>query len=640
MKKIFTVAGLLLMGHTLMAQNQRMALYEGFTSATCPPCAPTNASVDPKLESNNDKVLAVKYQTNIPANGDPMYAQDKPQIDARMQYYTINSNPSARVNGKNNYFSSGASSHPGNMTQDDLDRASGDSPFKIDALHTFSNAYDSIFVTLNITCSKDTTFTGGADKLRLHVMMLENLISFESAPASNGEKEFQDVMRKMYPTENGTVLPVTWTKDVPYAVVIKGKVPTYIYKLSQVYMGAFIQNNVDKSVLQAAKTEQQEYLNGAGIVNITNLKAMSCGTTVKPSYTIKNTADDNLTKATITYQLDNGTPGSVEWTGMLAPGAEQTVELPEIAAGEGIHTLLVKATNPNDQPKNDYRFDRATGTFSIVPATRPVNVNENFTTGGADLPSGWLLEDVAGDNIGWSKNTKTGAPGSKNGAMKLNFFNSPPDYEDALYIPALDLSSGGTGITFKLAYRPKSKASKDKLYVQASTDCGATWIDLYYKTGSQLANVTNLSSPEYTPSADGDWRTDTVSLAPVRGASQVLVRFLGVSGKSNNLYIDDVNVNDATLGVQANNTAFASVLVFPNPSQGAATLTVNAVNEVKATIRIVNTLGATVAVVPVNLVKGANTVALPTAELANGIYQVVGVSEDNSRFTEKLIISK
>ena len=102
MKKLLLFSAALASTLALTAQPiQRKALIEEFTSATCGPCASQNPAFNALILPNRDsKVVPVKYQVPIPSAGDPMYAQNMPESDARRSYYGINGAPTATLNGR------------------------------------------------------------------------------------------------------------------------------------------------------------------------------------------------------------------------------------------------------------------------------------------------------------------------------------------------------------------------------------------------------------------------------------------------------------------------------------------------------------------------------------------------------------
>lgn len=615
------------------AQNQRMVLYEGFTSATCPPCAPTNAQVDPLLAENKSKIIPIKYQTRIPSVGDPMYAQTKTMVDARGSYYSINSNPSARMDGKNNYFNGGTSAHPGYMTQGDINTEYGvTSPFKVEVSHDFSADYDSIFITVNITSSGAKTYDAG--KFKLQTVLVEQMIAFSTPPSSNGEKEFRNVMRDMYPSQEGTVLDDTWTDGKTVTIQINKALPGYIYKKTELAVVAFLQNDSDKFIEQAAISDKRPLILDAAMSNA-GMFIMSCVDSNFVNYTLRNDGTSDLTKATIKYRIDNGTENTVEWTGTLPAGQSVKVDLPGQKFTAGKHTLSCRVFNPNDatteyNPSND----ASEAVFNIL--TNPGALTQNINFEVAALPEGFFVNNPSGGPT-WTRKAASGALNSKQGCFKLQFFNTKIGDIDEFIIPAVDLTNAADPyLTFNRAHARLSNSSEDLFRIDASSDCGETWTNIYEISSEDMATAPNASSDFSNPKTT-QFVQDQVSLASLKGKGKVFLRFVGQSGNGNNLYIDDIAVSQEKPSGVRTISAIEKVNIYPNPVSGNAKMTVVALENAKVTYRMINTLGAVVDQQALELTAGENTIDVNAASLAAGVYQVV-ISSNNGMMSQRLVV--
>jgi hypothetical protein len=125
----------------------------------------------------------------------------------------------------------------------------------------FNASNDSVFINCIVTCSQAITMT--TPKLR--VAIIEKTITFTSAPGGNGEKVFENVMRKMYPDATGTTLATAWTVGQTQTFKFAAKIPTYIYKKTEIAAVAWIQDDTGKNVKQSA------YSPSPGTTNITDV---------------------------------------------------------------------------------------------------------------------------------------------------------------------------------------------------------------------------------------------------------------------------------------------------------------------------------------------------------------------------------
>lgn len=78
--------------------QERIPLFEEFSSSTCPPCKTFNDGVfKPFLntESYQGKYTVVNYRADWPGNGDPYYTKE---AGARISYYKVNGVPMCFLN--------------------------------------------------------------------------------------------------------------------------------------------------------------------------------------------------------------------------------------------------------------------------------------------------------------------------------------------------------------------------------------------------------------------------------------------------------------------------------------------------------------------------------------------------------------
>ena len=249
MKKITLSLATLFSAGILFAQSPRLVLVEEFTQASCPPCASQNPAFNTLLNANTAKATSIKYQVSWPG-ADVMNAQNPGDAANRVAYYGVSGVPYGRVDGVEIANDCGAyAGAPSCLNQAEINTANAiTSPFTINLVHWFNAANDSIFINCEITCTQNITMTTP----RVRVAMLEKLITLTNPPAgTNGETQFENVMRKMYPTANGTAMVGTWTVGQKKVVSFKEKIPTYIYNKSEIATIAWVEDDQNKSVKQA-----------------------------------------------------------------------------------------------------------------------------------------------------------------------------------------------------------------------------------------------------------------------------------------------------------------------------------------------------------------------------------------------------
>lgn len=324
MKNTFTLL-LLLAAFTvgLKAQSNRMLLAEGFTSTTCGPCAAQNPAFDALLHANTDKITAIKYHMSWPAPGnDPMYLHNTVDNNARRSYYNINSVPHVYLSG--NIFHG----TPSQINQTMLNNhANQPADFDIKLQHRLSNDQDSLYVTMLI---KANVAVSGS--LIAHIAVIEEEVHFTSAPGTNGEKDFYNVMKALIPTRNGTVLPNFEANE--YVIIEAGWKLANVYNISELAAVAFVQNNTNKYVYQAANSTTEPlipfYSNDAEVKAIENGMLFNCSGSMSPRALITNNSAAPLTAATIEFAVNGQVVQTVNWTGSLAFRQTAVVEAGEI----------------------------------------------------------------------------------------------------------------------------------------------------------------------------------------------------------------------------------------------------------------------------------------------------------------------
>jgi hypothetical protein len=97
------------------------------------------------------------------------------------------------------------------------------SPFNMSVTHWFSSDYDSIFATITIDAAGPA-----AGNLVAQVGVIEKEVVFNAPPGSNGETEFDGVLKKMLPNASGTTLASSWNTGDTYSFTVSWKLLNYL----------------------------------------------------------------------------------------------------------------------------------------------------------------------------------------------------------------------------------------------------------------------------------------------------------------------------------------------------------------------------------------------------------------------------
>lgn len=214
-----------------------------------------------------------------------------------------------------------------------------------------------------------------------------------------------------------------------------------------------------------------------------------------------------------------------------------------------------------------------------------------------------------------------------------NLINTNYGTIDEIILPFLNLSSNTSTpyLKYKWAYAKSDALYSDEMIVQLSTDCGVTWNQVFYRTGTGLASGPTQTTP-FIPTAS-QWKNASVNLSTYSSEQYVLIKIINVTDGGNNLYIDDINIGDQALDIQENTTA--DFLIYPNPNNGMFSIDLNEYYGKVSVLKIVSMEGKMVYEQQLSSSKEQINVT----NLTQGLYFIHLLSENGTHINQ-LIISK
>lgn len=637
MKKLYLLGIAGLMAGAVAAQSQRFMVAEAFSNASCGPCAQQNPGYNTLLNANTTKVVGIKYQASFPGY-DPMNQQNPSEVSARQSYYGVSGVPHGVLDGTahtgNSYTGALA-----NLTQSKLNtRYAVPSPFDLQVTHQISPDLSTVNITVNIRASQNLDV--GSNTLKLHVLLLEREITFPSAPGTNGETSFKGVMRKMYPNANGTNLQSAWSQGDSLTLTFTEALPSYIYKMTEVAVVAFIQNHNTKEVLQGDLSEPVSLPDYGVVASISGTTGLNCtGDLTGISATIRNLGSQPLTSAKVNYSVDGGTASSFQYSGNIASGSTDNVNIPNIQGlSGGTHTLKIWLTEINGNASMTSAVGTTEKKFDISGSPVAAPVSENFEATG--LPANWLINN-GNSATGWQKVQGAGGFGNSNRCMRCYVWAMAPGTTVDLFTPRYDLSGASMQLEFDLAYTYFTAANpeNDRLMVDYSTNCGATWNNVYNKSGTALATASPKGSSQqsFIPTAS-EWRKETVDLSGVTG-TDVLFRFRVITDFGDNIYIDNVNLvtNSSSIPVELSDGSFA---VYPNPAREEALVQFTLGNSSDVRLRLMNLAGQTLQVHRIGqMAPGTHHFPIHVSDLESGAY-IIAMEADTRTEYLRLVVTR
>jgi hypothetical protein len=323
----------------------------------------------------------------------------------------------------------------------------------------------------------------------------------------------------------------------------------------QLIWAAFARRGLGASASQGSTTSRTDQVeafdmplaNNLGVAEVLSPsgEVLDCGGTVPVVVRIRNFGLQDQTGFPVTYQLNGGTVVQEVFQSVLAAGssADFTFATQADLGGPGQRTVTASTSLPGDQFAAD---DSQSASVQVLPATpQPSTFFEGLSSTNP-TPPGWRLQNP--DNgITWTAGNLNVTPNPTTGcaagtAWGINFFSyAAAGQEDYLFTPPIDLGgSAGSRLKFHHAYRAYSATFSDRMRVDVSGDCGATWTSVFDQAGSVLATGTNTTS-SWTPTTCTQWRLNDIDLSDYDG-QVVIVRFTAINGYGNWLYLDNVTV--------------------------------------------------------------------------------------------------
>lgn len=369
----------------------------------------------------------------------------------------------------------------------------------------------------------------------------------------------------------------------------------------------------------------------AGVSAITNPidQSLLCENPFAPEVVLTNFGTETLTSVTINYQIDAGTVNTYDWTGSILSLGTEIVTLPSISAPAGGFPFVLQAYT--SMPNGILDADSSNDTSSVSSqynATTAIPYSANFA---GLFPFEISVVDPDNDSFTWDLDASVNGFGTGDGVGSMvmdNWTNNTIGTQDYAFLPSYDFSSvTGAFLEFDLAYAQYFQDPdefSDGLGILVSSDCGETFNQEYFETGAALATAPSLNG-FFTPASD-QWVTKTIDLSAYDGISNVQIVIVNVGNYSQALYIDNINVNAASLSVE-DEQLIEDLIVYPNPTRDILNIKSSVQLE---KIELYNILGE-------RLLTTEETSQINVKNFASGVY-LLNVYSSNSKSVKRVII--
>lgn len=379
-------------------------------------------------------------------------------------------------------------------------------------------------------------------------------------------------------------------------------------------------------------------------------------TGISGTYTCNPVADFKANKVynclagntfTFTSTSQVGASGSVSWNfqgGTPATSTSTSQVVSYATAGTySVSLTAVNTTSTNTMNKISY--------INVVNGSGGLLVPSLSDFDGATLPSSITVTNGNAGSVTWTQNTTVGG----NTTPKSIFINnasvtSTGGHIDVFETPIYDFANTSSiTISYYYAYAKRLATQADTFRIQYSLDCGGSWLNVLGvpTTAIMAAASGGTTTTAFVPTPT-QWIAKTIAanvLSALNNKPNVKFRFYfrsdAVVGRSNNIFIDQININGNVAIVTGLTELEKSIglVIYPNPTPSSSTLDFSISSNQNAKISIVDIMGR---VLEENIKMADNEGHIsytinPNGMLASGVY-IVNIEVNNQRISKKLII--
>lgn len=673
-KKLLTLglaAGLLSSG-SLFAQlpvsttpENKNVVLEEFTGIYCGFCPDGHLRANNFAAANPGDVVLINIHAGPfanPSGNDPDFTiayGDSIDIISGIAGY-----PAGNINRR---VFSNFSQNPGGMAMSRGDWATAGGTVMGESSYVNLALEGDIDITSNVlTVDVEMYFTANAPSdVNLNVALLQNNISGPQSGSSanpnqvnaDGTYNHMHMLRELLTGQWGEVITTTTsgtTVTRQYTYNIPADINGIPVSIGDLEIVAFVAEGQTDIITGAAGPMTFTAPAGAVVADLSASASNSssadyCDPNYTPEVSITNNGNQAASNFDVSYSINGGTPVSQNVTASLAGGASTTISFPATTLSAGVNTIVYEVSTAN----NNSLFDLSAA--NNVSSTDPVIVVANAAFGTywyEDFESYALLDEdfqnshtinpdgnrfgVMNATIDPSVTGNLGGYGNSANSLYFDFYNTASGGSMSVMWEKLDLSStSGNSIVFDLAYAQYT-SENDRLEIEVSTDCGATWSSVYNKAGNTLRTVP-ASTSFYLPGS-GDWRTETVDISSYDGSAELMVRFTGTSNYGNNCYIDNIQFRNSSYVGLEDLAVTNSYNFYPNPADKALNLEFDLGSDSEVAVKVLDLTGREVLSLDAEkLSNGFHKKSLSVEGLSQGSY-FIELNIDGEVSVEKLMV--
>ena len=297
-----------------------------------------------------------------------------------------------------------------------------------------------------------------------------------------------------------------------------------------------------------------------------------CNTTVNPNFDVYNNGYETIDSIIFTLTLNGEIIETSSWYGSLEPGATLNHSLNSftISGVDSIaNELQISAQVPHWAEVD--KFNNSLMQRFNFHQSHEAPFIESFESGSFDT-NNWIVLNSDGEDT-WELDQAGGLDHSFTSATMPFFVYGNLNQKDYLLSTNVTVNTDQEYyLYFDYAHQHRDTGGReDSLIVEISTDCGATYQQVFAKGGDDLTTTDTLDM-NFEPIYASHWNSENIQLNEyISGAENVQLKFTAINGKQNNLFIDNIVVATleefSTIEIDTEN-----IVLLPNPASDQISL--------------------------------------------------------------------
>ncbi|MGB3079789.1 MAG: T9SS type A sorting domain-containing protein, partial [Saprospiraceae bacterium] len=218
--------------------------------------------------------------------------------------------------------------------------------------------------------------------------------------------------------------------------------------------------------------------------------------------------------------------------------------------------------------------------------------------------------------------------------------------QDELVLPVnMDLTKAiNPSLSFDVAYAPYFDGNYfiDSLLVKLTNNCGKSYHVIFRSGGAELSTTASgigtdslYEYEEFSPQNCEEWRHVTLDLSAYAG-QYVTISFLNKSGYGNNMYLDNILLEDTPLSI-GNPTKTLKFRLHPNPTKDNIELSGESLSDQNIRLQIFSVSGLLMSEQKVNVPSGSWSEYMDLNNFPAGTYLIKVTSDQKVLWTHTLI---